>query len=126
MPDEILILRERIPALELRRLVAESFGDMVKFVADVERRAIAIGGQMHADAEHLLLDDGSEQRDLWGGNYYPGLGPDECVAYTSLINIRPAQGSTGMELMDPELRAAIRDLVFRLIGSGEALEDDPA
>lgn len=126
MSDDILILREPIPATELRRLVAAPFGDMVKFVADVERGVIGLGGQMHADAEHQLLEQGSAQADLWGGNYYPGRGMEGCVEYTSFINIRPAQGNRGMELVDPGLRSRVRELVARLIGNGEALGDPSA
>jgi len=126
MSDEILILRERISSAELRRLVAAPFGDMVKFVADLERQVVALGGQMHADAEHVLLDDGSVQRHLWGGNYHPGRGPERCIEFTSFINIRPAQDNPGMELMDPALRAGVRELVHRLIGSGEEVGDAPA
>ena len=37
---------------------------------------------------------GSRQRDLWGANYYPGRGPDGCLEFTALINIRPAQGKS--------------------------------
>ncbi len=121
-PDsDILLLTERIPADLLRRLVQEGFGDMVKYVADLERQVIAIGGQMHADAEHVLLDDGSAQVDLWGANYYPGRGLDGCIEYTSLINIRPAQGNPSMVVSDPAVRARIRGLTLRLIGEGEGL-----
>ena len=123
MPDDILILREPIAISDLRGLVAAPFGDMVKFVADVERGLIAIGGQMHADAEHVLLDTGSEQQSLWGGNYFPGRGAEGCIEYTSFINIRPAQGNRGMELVDPGLREKIRALVHRLVGRGEELPD---
>ena len=126
MSEPIVILRDRISKAELRRLVAAPFGDVVKFVADVERGLIGLGGQMHADAEHVLLDDGSSQADLWGGNYYPGRSREGCVEYTSFINIRPAQENPGMELMDLGLRRRVRDLVSNLIGDGEALDDPPA
>lgn len=126
MSDLILVIQKPIGAQDLHRLVASPFGDMVKFVADVRERRIAIGGQMHADAEHVLLDAGSEQGDLWGGNYYPGRGSEACVEYTSFINIRPAQGNRGMELSDPALRARVLALVHELIGRGEALDDSPA
>jgi hypothetical protein len=95
---------------------------MVKFVVDVEREVAAVGGELHADEEALLLEDGSRQEDLWGGNYYPGRGPGGCVEFTSLINIRPAQGNSGMTVEDPQLRAKILELAHRLIGGGEALE----
>ena len=86
----IVIVRERrIDPAELRRLVLLYFEDMVKYVVDVSRGAIAVGGEMHADAEAVLLEDGSRQDDLWGANYYPGRGRDGCIEYTSLINISP-------------------------------------
>lgn len=117
----ILILRERIEPAELSRLVKLYFEDMVKYVVDVQRCVIAIGGELHADAEQMLLDDGSRQADLWGANYYPGTGADGCIEFTALINIRPSQGNCSMEVTAPEVREQIRTITFALIGSGEAL-----
>jgi hypothetical protein len=94
---------------------------MVKYVVDVERGIVAIGGEMHAEAEQLLLESGSRQADLWGANYYPGRGREGCIEYTSLINIRPSAGNRGMELMDPTLRARVAELTFALVGEGEPL-----
>jgi hypothetical protein len=122
MPDgasEILILRQRVDREALRRLVEEGFGDMVKFVADVGRGLIAIGGELHADAELVLLNDGSRQVDLWGANYYPGRGRADCLEFTSLINISPARGNRFMEIANPALRDRIRALATTLIGEGE-------
>ena len=118
---EIEILHERIATDDLRRLVLDGFGDMVKYVVDLERGVIAVGGQLHADAEALLLDSGSRQENLWGANYYPGTSPEKCIEFTSLINIRPARSNPGMELEDPELRERVRALTSALIGRGEAL-----
>jgi predicted oxidoreductase len=70
---------------EIHRLVDLFFGDMVKIVVDVRRRVAAVGGELHADAEQVLLAQGSAQADLWGANYYPGRGPDGCLEYTALI-----------------------------------------
>jgi uncharacterized protein DUF5674 len=119
---EIVIVRnDRIEPGELRRLVDLFFEDMVKYVVDVGRGVIAVGGEMHSDAEQVLLDDGSRQPDLWGANYYPGRGPGDCIEYTSLINIRPAQGNRSMEIQDPAVRERVRALTVALIGEGEAL-----
>jgi hypothetical protein len=115
---EILVLDAPIARADLGRLL-ERYEDMVKYVVDVERGLIAIGGEMHADAEAVLLEAGSALADLWGANYYPGRGEDGCIEYTSLINIRPAAGNRGMELMDPALRSRIRELTFALVGRGE-------
>lgn len=108
-PAEVVVLAERIEAAVLRRLV-ERFEDMVKFVVDVERSVIAIGGEMHSDAEQVLLESGSRQADLWGANYYPGRGRESCIEFTSFINIRPSAGNRGMELQ-----------AFSLVGEGEPL-----
>lgn len=119
-PD-IVTITSRIEPAELARLVRLHFEDMVKYVVDIERRTAAVGGELHADAEHLLLESGSLQSDLWGANYYPGRGPDECIEYTSLINIRPAQGNRGMLIVDPLIRERVREITFALLGEGEPL-----
>jgi len=123
MTDEpgILILRNPIAKADLARLVKRWFGDMVKYVVDVERGVIAIGGELHADAEEFLLEDGSRQAALGGANYYPEGGRDRCIEYTSLINIRPARGNQGMEIEDQGVREQVRRLTFALIGEGGAL-----
>jgi hypothetical protein len=100
----IVIVERRMDRLELVRLVQLFFGDMVKYVVDLERRVAAVGGELHADAEQLLLESGSRQADLWGANYYPGKGRDACVEYTALINIRPTRGNRGMLIQDPVIR----------------------
>jgi len=120
--EDILILRtDRNEPAQVRRLEDRYFEDMVKYVVDVERGVIAVGGEMHADAEQMLLDDGSRQADLWGANYYPGRGREECIEYTSLINIRPAQGNRNMEIQDGAVRERVRQLTLALVGEGEPL-----
>jgi hypothetical protein len=119
---EIVIVDHRLNPGELARLVGSFFEGMVKYVVDVERKVAAVGGELHSDAEQLLLDSGSRQTDLWGANYYPGKGPDACIEYTSLINIRPSQGNRVMMITDPAIRERVRKITFDLIGSGEPLE----
>ena len=119
-PPDILLLDDRLDRAELRRLLAR-FEDMVKYVVDVARGRVAIGGEMHSDAEEVLLEAGSRQADLWGANYYPGRGPSECIEFTSLINIRPAVGNRSMEIQDQGVRDRVRELTLALIGEGEPL-----
>lgn len=120
-PGIVVVKESRIHEHELRRLVELYFEDMVKYVVDVARGVVAVGGEMHADAEQRLLEDGSAQADLWGANYYPGRGRDACVEYTSLINIRPAHGNRSMEIQDAGTRERVRELTYLLIGEGEPL-----
>lgn len=121
-PPDIVLIDRKLDRLELARLVGAYFEDMVKYVVDVERRVAAVGGELHADAEKLLLEEGSRQADLWGANYYPGRGAEECIEYTSLINIRPSQGNRSMLIEDGGIKERVREITFALIGEGEPLE----
>ena len=117
----IVIVASRIGQDELARLVSLYFRDMVKYVVDLRKRVAAVGGELHADGERLLLDEGSQQRDLWGANYYPGSGPERCIEYTALINIRPSQDNRSMEIQDAHKREQVQEITFELIGRGEEL-----
>jgi hypothetical protein len=120
-PPAIVVTDQRLDRAELARLVQAGFGNMVKFVVDIRRRVMAVGGELHADGESLLLQEGSAQDDLWGGNYYPGRGPAKCVQFTALINIRPARSNPSMEIADPAIREVVRDLASAVLGAGEPL-----
>jgi hypothetical protein len=117
----IVVVESRIERSELARLVGAYFGDMVKLVVDLHREMVAVGGELHADAEQVLLEQGSRQADLWGANYYPGRGPEGCLEYTALINIRPSRGNPSMEVQEAATRKSIRSVVRQLIGEGEEL-----
>jgi hypothetical protein len=112
----IRIVREPIALAELRAIAREQFGEMVKAVVDVPRGILAIGGELHADEETVLLDEGSRPSDLWGINLYPDAPPHERVEFDSMINVRPTQGNRSRSVEDPALRARIRDIVERLVG----------
>lgn len=118
---EIVLVESRLDPTELRRLVSAHFEDMVKYVVDVERGVAAVGGELHADEEALLLESGSRQADLWGANYYPGRGEEGCIEFTALINIRPAQGNRSMVIEDAAICSRVREITFALIGRGEPL-----
>lgn len=111
----IIIIHEKISQEELSALCKEHFDTMVKFVADVVRGCLAVGGELHADAETRLLEDGSAQSDLWGGNFYPWNPPQQRLEYTSFINIRPADANSGMEICDVAVRRQVEGLVESLL-----------
>jgi hypothetical protein len=108
-------VREPLRRAELSTIVESQFGDMVKAVVDVSRRIMAIGGELHSDEEALLLDDGSEQRDLWGINLYPAEVGADWIEFDSMINVRPAQGNRSRDVEDPALRQTIRSIVEELV-----------
>lgn len=111
------IFEKPLPKATIKRLADESFGDMVKFVVDLERRVIGAGGGLHADAEQLLLEHGSSQQDLWGANYYLDLSGEERFIYRSMINIRPGDGNTRQEISSPEIRQRVRELAVHYFES---------
>ena len=117
----ILIVTEPLAPEQLAQLIGDPFPDMAKFVVDIERGILAIGGELHADAEAILIDHGSRQESLWGGNYFPGRGELHCLEYGSLINIRPSLQNPSMFVQDAVIREKIRKIVSTLIGRGEPL-----
>ena len=100
---------------DLRRMAAEQFGDFVKAVVDVGQGLMAIGGELHADEEAVLLERGAQQADLWGINLYPDRPSDELVEFDSMINVRPAQGNRSRGVEDPTRQRQILDVVARLV-----------
>ena len=99
----------------LEDLAGERFGDMVKAVVDIDRGVMAIGGELHADEEQMLLEDGSQQENLWGINLYPDRDGDGWVEYDSMINMRPRQGNRTRSVEDPVLRKKILAVVHSLV-----------
>lgn len=120
MPDAadygVEIVREPIALVRVLQLAENLFGDLVKGVVDVERGIMAIGGELHADEEAILLDDGSRQADLWGINLYPeSFGGADFVEFDSMINVRPRLGNRSRSVEDETLRARILEIVDRLV-----------
>jgi len=117
LDQSILIPTERLKAADLERFRNAPFEKMIKFVVDIRLRKIALGGEMHADAEEELLQAGSEQSDLWGGNLWPWADPPR-IEHISLINIRPAADNRGMEILRDDVRAAVRNVVDQWVELG--------
>ena len=70
---------------------------------------------MHSDEEALLLEHGSEQKNLWGINLYPEKSGVELIEFDSMINIRPSQGNRSRDVNDPETRQKIVEIISRLV-----------
>jgi hypothetical protein len=109
------IVRQRITIEELRRLAQLRFGDMVKACVDLGRGVMAIGGELHADEEAMLIADGAAQADVWGINLYPDEASEHWVEFDSMINVRPRQGNRSRGIESTETQARIRDVVTRLV-----------
>ena len=86
----------------------EALQTYIKLAVDVRRRVIAGGGTLHADCEAALLEDGSQQGDVWGADWIP---ESREVRFESLINIRPKQGNRKLTIEDAALREQIERVV---------------
>lgn len=113
--SEILITSQPITLAKIKELALQRMGDMVKIVVDLERQKMALGGEMHADEEQLLLEDGSKQSDLWGINIYPDLPVADRIEFDSMINIRPRQNNRSRGVEGAQIRQQILVLVDKLI-----------
>ena len=104
-----------IGADELTALARGRFGDMIKGVIDLRRGILLLDADMHADQEAELLAEGSAQVDLWGINVYPDAGEGDWLEFDSMLNLRPSFGNRSRGVDDPATRAAIADLIGRLV-----------
>lgn len=72
--------------------------------------------ELHVDEEQLLLENGSNQADLWGINLYPDkYDSDEFVEFDSMINIRPSQHNMSRDIEDEEIRLDIINLLGEIV-----------
>ena len=89
------IITDSISLDEIKQMAEQMFGNMVKVVADVDKKIMAIDGELHADEEALLLENGSKQQSLWGINIYPELCGEDFIEFDSMINLGVAERSHG-------------------------------
>jgi hypothetical protein len=92
------------------------FEDIVKCVVDVQRELIAINAELHSDLEKLLMDNGSDNRYLYGINISLD---DYEIEFDSLINPprnrEAGYPRAGRDVADPEARKRIVEVVNKWI-----------
>lgn len=108
----ILLLHQKAVSQQVQDML-EQYEEMIKIVVDIRRRVLSGGGEMHADCQSVLLDDGSEQDDLWGANWYPD---EQRIEFESLINIRPRLGNRGILIQDENLRRQVEEVTVEILG----------
>jgi len=108
----IHIIRTRATPQQMEEMlqVLETY---VKLAVDLERGVLAGGGALHADCEAALLEDGSRQEDVWGADWIPSA---QQVTFESLINIRPRQNNSSLEILDSGIRERVAEIVKPLLG----------
>ncbi len=109
------IIKDKITIGELKEMSQKMFGNLVKAVVDVEKDIMAVDGELHADEEALLIENGSQQKNLWGINIYPEMAGDDFIEFDSMINLRPSQGNRSRGVDDERIQEEIIKIVNKLI-----------
>jgi hypothetical protein len=108
----IHLLKELTSSTQIQEML-QDYEKMIKIVVDIRRRVLSGGGEMHSDCESVLLEDGSEQDDLWGANWYPA---EQRIEFESLINIRPRLGNRNVLIQDVNIRGQVESITRELLG----------
>lgn len=110
------IINKPIFLEEIEKMAQEKFGNLVKVVVDIEKKVMAVDGELHADEEALLLQNNSRQTSLWGINLYPEkYGQQEFIEFDSMINLRPSQNNLSLGVDNKTIQDKIRQTVNDLI-----------
>jgi hypothetical protein len=108
----VVIIRGPATREQLKEMEGSFGSSFIKLAVDIKREILAGGGEFHSDCEQALLDDGSQQIDIWGADWHPDT---RKVTFESMINIRPQQQNFGMEVQDLALRSKIEQVVRALL-----------
>jgi len=109
------IITKKIPISRLKEMAENMFGNLVKAVIDIKKEIIAIDGELHSDEEALLLETGSNQKDLWGINIYPDLPVEGRIEFDSMINLKPSQNNRTRGIDDPKIRSKVIEIINKMI-----------
>ncbi len=85
---------------ELEKL-KDVFDTYIKTVIDIEKEICSAGCDRHYESEEILLKEGSNQANLWGGGI--DLETHE-IDFNSFINIRLSDNNTSNEIQNPKIR----------------------
>jgi hypothetical protein len=108
----VVLLKGIVNPTDLKK-ASEDYGDYIKVVVDVESGLVAIGGEWHADAEKVLIGEGSRSKNIWGGGIDIKTKNIETVA---LINLKSEFDNNSQEILDPKIRNRFISIVKEIFG----------
>jgi hypothetical protein len=112
----IYVIKDFISRADLQKIANERFGDLVKGVVDIEQGIVALGPELHADAEAELIEkENSKREHVWGINLYPAEQGEGFLEFDSMINLKPAFGNRSRGVEDEAIRAKIRAIVEKIV-----------
>ena len=109
------MIKDSIAITELKEMAEKMFGNLVKAVIDIEKEIMIVDGELHADEEAFLLEQGSKQKNLWGINFYPEHKGGSFIEFDSMINLRPSANNRTRGIEDPKIRKKITTIVNKIV-----------
>ena len=109
------LVQKNIAINDLKKMSEKMYGGLVKAVVDLEREIIVVDADLHVDQELFLLDEGSQQVNLWGINLYPDRIGENWIEFDSMINLRPSFGNFTRGVDSLEIQKKIREIVNKLV-----------
>ncbi|WP_342745990.1 DUF5674 family protein [Brunnivagina elsteri] len=103
-----------VSTLPILVLAVHKFGEGIdiKTAVDIRHQILAGGGEMHSNCETVLLDNRTQQQDVWGASWNP---ISQEIFYESMVNLRPRQ-NRAMEILDPAIREQVKQIIHKLLG----------
>ncbi len=113
---DIKIIKDSINIKELKEMARDGFGDVIKAVVDIAQGIMAVGGELHADEEVLLMEEvRSKRQDTWGINLYLEKSGGDFIEFDSMINLKPHSGNRSRGVEDSKVRDKIKKIVKKLV-----------
>lgn len=106
----IVIVKDRVSRKEFEK-AKEDYQTYIKITVDLKKEAVALGGEYHADAEALLLKQGSKQKNIWGG----GVNLEtKRIETNAIINLRPRENESA-EILDKKIRKKFIKIIKKVL-----------
>lgn len=109
------VIKTQVTIEELKEMAQKMFGNLIKAVVDVEKEIMAVDGELHADEESLLMENGSKRENVWGINLYLDLPDEKWIEFDSLINLKPSLNNRTRWVDNQEKRDKIIQIVNKLV-----------
>ncbi|MBU0686521.1 MAG: hypothetical protein KKB81_01525 [Candidatus Margulisbacteria bacterium] len=105
------LIKSPLTQKQIKELTESFIEDMIKVAIDIKEEKIAAGCALHADAEQVLLKHGSQQKNVWGANYFPFKKRGERLEYSALMNIRPRQNNVSQLIQNKSIREKVKSVM---------------
>jgi len=104
------IIKTPLTKSEIAGLKAQQ-GSYLKLTIDLEKEIGVAGCILHADGEAILLREGSQQRNIWGG----GIDLESrTIDTTAILNLRPNLDNNSLDIIDGEKRQSFINIIKKL------------